>query len=148
MFRSMAHMDNNINLYLKQTPQFDLMPPTPDSYEIYTYTTGRKIPYKICPETDCEEVSPVGEPSASLNGGSTGQSSSWNRGSQKRGASAPPGRGYAADTTEYKSGPPEETPLPRHDGEFLTRSRMIMTSCSPSTTPRTPAQSANHQLAY
>ena len=37
--------------------------------------------------------------------------SNWGRGSHKRGASAPPGRGYPQDTAEDKSGPHEEQPL-------------------------------------
>ena len=32
----------------------------------YVYTAGRNMTYKICPETDCEEVSPTSEPDISI----------------------------------------------------------------------------------
>ena len=35
----------------------------------------------------------------------------WNKGLHKRGASAPPGRGYGQDTAETRTRPPQEQPL-------------------------------------
>ena len=41
---------------MANTAQFDTAPPTPDSYDIYMYKANNKIPYKICPETDTEDI--------------------------------------------------------------------------------------------
>ena len=65
-FTSKIDMDHQINYHLQNTLHFELMPTTPDSYEISLYTVGRKIPYKICPEIDCEEVTFIGEPDTSI----------------------------------------------------------------------------------
>ena len=59
-------MDKIISEHFSVTPEFELTPRPKDSYKIYVYTAGQKMGYKICPETDCEEVSPVGEPHTSI----------------------------------------------------------------------------------
>ena len=65
-FGSKTHMDNNLNWRLNNAPHFDVMPKMPDSYETYLYTADGKIPDKICPETDCEEVIIPAEPDISF----------------------------------------------------------------------------------
>ena len=57
-FRGRIDLENSTNWY----QGFDVVPQTPDSYKTYLHTAGRKIPYKTCPETDCEEVTTPGEP--------------------------------------------------------------------------------------
>ena len=59
--QSKDHMYEIIN-----APGFELTPRPKDSYEIYIYSAGRKMGYEICPETDCEEVSPIGESDISI----------------------------------------------------------------------------------
>ena len=60
---------NNLHVTMNYhaTPQGSTpMPRTPDSYDTYLYTNGCKIPYKICPDTDCEEVTNIGDPAISI----------------------------------------------------------------------------------
>ena len=49
-----------------KAPGFDFMPTTPDFYETYLYTAACKIPYKICPKTDCEEVTTARDPDTNI----------------------------------------------------------------------------------
>ena len=62
MLRSKWRMEQTINSLRRKAPGFDLMPVTHDTYEIYLYTAGAKMACKVCPETDCAEINPVGEP--------------------------------------------------------------------------------------
>ena len=65
-FKSKTHVNQVINQFLGAAPHFPLMPPVNEENEIHLYTSGRKFAYKDCPETDCEEVSPIGEPEISI----------------------------------------------------------------------------------
>ena len=81
----------------------------------------------------------------SADGGSSGQSSSWNRGSQKRGASAPPGKRlrnrWQGKTTVVNQ--------QRHlfSGARLNRSNRMRISRFLRMIPRTPANQQDHQQA-
>ena len=57
-------MDKTLNTYLRAAPEFHLMPPVNDDNETYVYTAGRKVGYKVCPETDFQEF--VEEPDISI----------------------------------------------------------------------------------
>ena len=46
--------------FLKEAPGFDVASDTPDNYEPFLDTSGARIPYKICLDTDAEQVTTPG----------------------------------------------------------------------------------------
>ena len=65
-FRGTAEVLEVLNGMLKSALPFQEIPPVNKENEIYVYKSGRKMPYKVCPETICEEIGLVADPNVSL----------------------------------------------------------------------------------